>query len=251
MIVLKSEGEIEKIRRASRLVARVLRELRQAAGPGVTTLELDRIAEEMTRAAGAEPAFKGYRGFPNSLCVSLNEVVVHGIPSGRKLRAGDVVSIDFGVRKDGFFGDSAITFPVSEASGEAKKQMKATSEALGLGIEQARAGNRLEDISSAVQSHCERAGYSVVRAFVGHGIGRDLHEAPQVPNYGRRGRGVRLKPGMTLAIEPMVNAGTCEVETLEDGWTVVTKDRRLSVHFEHTIAVTDGEPEVLSRDEKE
>lgn len=246
-IIYKSAAEIEKIRASSRLVAETLRRLVEAIKPGITTLELDRIAEDCVARQGAEAAFKGYRGYPASVCVSINEEVVHGIPSGnRRLEEGDIVSLDFGVLKDGYYGDAALTVPVGEVSNEVERLLSITRESLYLGIEQARPEARLGDISHAIQSHAEHAGYSVVRAFVGHGIGSNLHEAPQIPNFGSPGQGPEIQPGMVLAIEPMVNMGTHEVRILEDQWTVVTADRSLSAHFEHTIAITNNGTEILT-----
>lgn len=247
MVILRQPEEIEKIRASNAIVAETLQALRERVQAGVTTLELDRFSEEMARKRGAKPAFKGYRGYPFSLCVSVNCEVVHGMPSQRVLRDGDIVSLDFGVHYKGYYGDAALTLPVGGVSDEAAKLMRVTEESLYLGIEEAEIGNRLGDISAAVQSHVENAGFSVVRDFVGHGIGRNLHEEPQIPNFGKKGRGVELKAGMVLAIEPMVNAGTYKVTVLENGWTVVTEDRRLSAHFEHSVAVTENGPEILSR----
>lgn len=246
MIILKSREEIEKIRKSNRIVAQVLEKLREIIAPGVTTAELDRVAEEMSRKNSAKPAFKGYRGYPASLCTSINSEVVHGIPSARELREGDIVSLDFGILVDGYYGDSALTVPVKEASPEAMRLIRVTRESLYKGIEEAKAGNRLGDISAAVQEHVEAAGFSVVRDYVGHGIGKSLHEDPQIPNYGTRGRGIALKKGMVLAIEPMVNEGSYGVRVTGDGWTVVTEDGKLSAHFEHTIAISDDGPEILS-----
>lgn len=235
------------MRDAGRIVAGVLQELAKAIKPGVTTGELNRLAEDFILARGARPAFKGLYGFPASICTSVNEQVVHGIPGPRELLNGDIVSIDVGVELNGYFGDGAATFPVGEISPEARKLLAVTEQSLYEGIRFARQGNRLSDISHAIQSYVEKHGFSVVRDYVGHGIGRSMHEEPQVPNFGRPGRGPRLRAGMTLAIEPMVNAGTHEVCVLEDNWTVVTRDARLSAHFEHTVAITDGEPEILTR----
>jgi len=246
MIYLKSPQEIEKIRKSSRLVARALKYLKAFIREGITTEELDRLAEEYIKRHGGIPAFKGYRGYPRSLCVSVNEEVVHGIPGKRRLKEGDIVSLDLGVLMDGYYGDAAITVPVGKVSELAKKLIKVTEEALYRGIEMARPGNRLSDISHAIQTHVEKAGFSVVREFVGHGIGKQLHEEPQVPNFGPPNRGPRLEPGMVLAIEPMVNTGTWEVRILPNGWTVVTADGGLSAHFEHTVAITDNGPEILS-----
>ena len=248
MIVLRTKNEIEKIRLASKIVAEILQRLKEHIRSGVTTWDLDVLSEEMARDRGAVPAFKGYQGYPYSLCASVNEEVVHGMPSKKRvLAAGDIISIDFGVRKDGYFGDAAITVPVGDVSDEARRLCKATEESLYRGIEQAVAGNRLSDISHAVQSHVEERGFSVVRDFVGHGIGEKLHESPQIPNYGPPGRGVRLRPGMVLAIEPMINLGRPEVEVLADRWTAVTIDGKISAHFEHTVAVTETGPDILSR----
>ncbi len=246
MIILKSREEIEKIRKSNRIAAQVLEKLREIIAPGVTTTDLDRVAEEMSRKNSAKPAFKGYRGYPASLCTSINSEVVHGIPSARELREGDIVSLDFGILFDGYYGDSALTVPVKEVSPEAMRLIRVTRESLYKGIEEARAGNRLGDISAAVQEHVEAAGFSVVRDYVGHGIGKSLHEDPQIPNYGTRGRGIVLKKGMVLAIEPMVNEGSYGVRVTGDGWTVVTEDGKLSAHFEHTIAISDDGPEILS-----
>lgn len=248
MVALRSAAEIQRIRDASKIVAEVLEVLKAAVNPGVTTADLDALAEKTTLRLGARPAFKGYLGFPASLCTSVNDRVVHGIPRRDEvLQPGDIIGLDFGVEKDGYYGDSAVTVAVGEASAAARRLMQVTEESLYLGIEQARPGNRISDIGHAVQRHVEAAGYSVVREFVGHGIGTRPHEEPQVPNYGPPGRGLRIKPGMVLALEPMVNEGGHAVEILRDGWTVVTKDRRLSAHFEHTIAVTPEGPEILTR----
>lgn len=246
MIILKSREEIEKIRKSNRIAAQVLEKLREIIAPGVTTTDLDRVAEEMSRKNSAKPAFKGYRGYPASLCTSINSEVVHGIPSAREVREGDIVSLDFGILFDGYYGDSALTVPVKEVSPEAMRLIRVTRESLYKGIEEARVGNRLGDISAAVQEHVEAAGFSVVRDYVGHGIGKSLHEDPQIPNYGTRGRGIVLKKGMVLAIEPMVNEGSYGVRVTGDGWTVVTEDGKLSAHFEHTIAISDDGPEILS-----
>jgi methionyl aminopeptidase len=246
MINIKTPQEIEIMRQNNRLVAQVLQRLREATKPGITTKELDQLAEHSIREAGATPAFKGYRGYPASLCVSVNEEVVHGIPGPRRLREGEIVSLDLGAYRNGYYGDAAITCPVGKVSEEATRIMEVTQQALVKGIEQATQGNRLLDISHAIQSWVESHGFSVVRDFVGHGIGRELHEDPQVPNFGPPHHGPRLRPGMVLAIEPMINIGTWEVKILKDGWTVVTADRSLSAHFEHTIAISDGEPDILS-----
>jgi len=235
------------MRRAGRMVAEVLQLLREKVRPGVTTLELDRLAEQQCTKWKARPAFKGYGGFPFTICASPNEQVVHGFSNRNPLVDGDIISIDFGLIIDGFYGDSAVTIPVGEISKEAADLLKVTEESLHRGIAAALVGGHLSDISNAVQMHVETAGYSVVRDFVGHGIGRQLHEDPQVPNFGVPGRGPKLKPGMTIAIEPMVNAGRAEVKVLSDGWTAVTADGRLSAHFEHTIAITENGPEILTR----
>jgi methionyl aminopeptidase len=246
MIVLKSPREIGIMRRAGRIVAEILERLREETKPGVTTLALDALAERLTRKAGALPAFKGYRDYRHTLCTSVNEQVVHGIPGRRSLRDGDIIGIDFGVIVEGYFGDAAITVPVGDVSEDALRLIETTEESLRAAIANATAGHRLHDIGAAVQALAESRGYSVVREYVGHGIGRELHEAPQVPNFGDPGTGIRLRPGMTLAIEPMINAGARDVETLEDGWTVVTRDRSLSAHFEHTIAITENGTEILT-----
>lgn len=246
MIACRSRSELRRLREANALVGQVLDTLRKAVAPGMTTAELDELAEAGIRAAGALPAFKGYRGYPAAICASVNEEVVHGIPSSRVLRDGDIVSLDMGVLLEGFYGDSAVTVPVGHVSDEARKLMRVTDESLWKAIEVVRPGARVSDIGHAVQRHVEAQGLSVVREFVGHGIGSALHEEPQIPNYGERGRGPRLAEGMVLAIEPMVNAGAACVRVLSDGWTAVTKDGSLSAHFEHTVAVTTDGVEVLS-----
>lgn len=238
MIPLKSEKEIDSIRKAGKVLVKVLKDLESFIKPGVTTDEIDRRAATLIRSYGASPAFKGYKGFPGNICTSVNEVIVHGIPSERVLRSGDIISLDIGVKLDGYFADAAVTFAVGEISDEAKRLVKITQEALYAGIEQVWPGNRLSNISYAIQDLVESNGFSVVRAFVGHGVGLDLHELPEIPNFGTPGKGAQLKPGMVLALEPMANMGTYEVEILKDGWTAVTKDRKLSSHFEHTVAVT-------------
>lgn len=251
MISLKSAREINIMRRANVIVAEILEELRKKVAPGVTTVELDALAEELTYKKGARPAFKGYevagRVFPRSLCVSINDEVVHGIPSERPLREGDLVGLDFGVLYEGFYGDAAVTVGVGRVDQEAERLMRVTEAALYKGIDQLREGNRLGDLSSAIQATVESAGFSVVRAFVGHGIGKRLHEEPPVPNFGEPDRGPRLREGMVLAIEPMVNAGGYEIAIKEDGWTAVTKDGSLAAHFEHSVAITKNGPYVLSR----
>ena len=247
MIVCKSPREIEQMRRANALVADVLAELADMVAPGVTTADLDATAERLVRAAGAEPAFKGYRGYPATLCASVNEEVVHGIPSSnRALAEGDIISLDMGVKLDGFYGDSAVTVAVGHVSEEVQRLLRVTREALQKGIAQVRLGGRVSDIGHAIQEHVEAAGFSVVREFVGHGIGAQLHEEPQIANYGEPGRGPRLAEGMVLAIEPMVNMGRPGVKVLKDGWTAVTRDGSLSAHFEHTVAVTKDGPLVLT-----
>lgn len=246
-IILKSPDEIETMRRAGAVVAEVLEVLKGKVRPGATTLDLEKIAEEETKKRKASPAFKGYRGYPFCLCTSLNHEVVHGMPSRKVLKEGDILSIDYGAFVQGFYGDSAVTVPVGKVSEEAARLVRVTEESLGKAIEAAREGNRLLDISSAVQSHVEPQGFSVVREFVGHGIGRELHEPPQVPNFGIPGRGIRLKAGMVLAIEPMINSGGWAVKVLEDGWTAVTADGKLSAHFEHTVAITPDGPRVLTK----
>ena len=247
MVVLKSPREIEKIRKSNQMVAETLAILESEVKPGINTLYLNDLSERLAREKGAIPAFKGYMGFPYALCASPNNVVVHGFPSKKPLCEGDIVSLDFGILFDGYYGDSAITVAVGKISEAAARLSKTTKESLYKGIEKAVPGNRLSDISHAVQSHAEAAGFSVVRQFVGHGIGSKLHEDPQIPNFGEPGRGVRLKAGMTLAIEPMVNEKGYDVEVLEDGWTTVTKDGCLSAHFEHTIAITEDGPVILSK----
>jgi methionyl aminopeptidase len=247
MIILKSRPEIEKMRKSNAIVAAILEELGKKIRPGVKTIELDRLSEELALKKGARPAFKGYRGYPYSLCTSVNSEVVHGMPSERELKEGDIVSLDFGILNDGYYGDAAVTVPVGEITPGARKLLKITEEALYRGIAEVKAGNRIGDISAAIQGHVEAAGYSVVRDLVGHGIGKSLHEDPQVPNYGSSGRGIELKPGMVFAIEPMVNEGAYRVEILRDGWTVVTADGKLSAHFEHSVAITENGPVILSR----
>ncbi|MEX0593907.1 MAG: type I methionyl aminopeptidase [Balneolaceae bacterium] len=250
MIYLKSLPEINKMREAAQVVSRTLGEIARVIEPGVSTGKLDRIAEEYIASQGARPAFKGYGGesnpFPATLCISVNEEVVHGIPGERILKEGDIVSVDCGVEKDGYFGDHAYTFMVGECEPGARELLKTTLESLYKGIEQAIHGNRMGDLSSAVQEHCESKGFGVVRDLVGHGLGKNLHEDPSVPNYGRPGRGPRLREGMTLAVEPMVTLGSWKVRTLKDGWTVVTSDGSLAAHFEHDIVVREGEAEILS-----
>ncbi len=247
MIVLRSRREIEKLRAANQMVAGVLELLRKKVKPGITTAALDRLAEDAIVSQGARPAFKGYAGFPATLCTSINHEIVHGIPSPRrKLREGDIISIDVGVCLNGYYGDAAITVPVGEVSPAARRLIEVTRTCLDRAIARACPGERLHTLSHSVQEYAESHGFGVVRDFVGHGIGTELHEPPQIPNYGRPGTGLLLKSGMVLAIEPMINQGTWEVEVLSDGWTAVTRDRKLSAHFEHTIAITDDGPEILS-----
>jgi len=247
MIVLKSPEEIAIMRDANQIVAEVHEELKQRAVPGTTTRELDELAERIAVKRKARCAFKGYRGYPKCLCTSLNEVIVHGIPSDRALKEGDILSLDFGVIYKGFCGDAAVTIPIGETSERAENLMQTTKECLEKAIDLMYEGNRLADVSAAIQEHAEKNGYSVVRDFVGHGIGRKLHEDPQVPNYGKPGTGIRLKRGMVLAVEPMVNEGDWGIRILKDGWTAVTKDGSLSAHFEHSVAITDNGPCVLSK----
>jgi len=247
VIVCRSASELERMRDAGRLVAEVLTELAAHVAPGVTTADLDALAEKQIENAGATAAFKGYHGYPATICASINEEVIHGIPSGRRvLNEGDVISIDVGAALGGYYGDSAITLPVGQVSEQAALLLRATEEALYKAIEVVRPGRRISDIGHAVQKHVEAYGFSVVREFVGHGIGQRMHEEPQVPNYGDPGRGPRLAEGMVLAIEPMVNAGKPAVKVLADGWTAVTRDASLSAHFEHTVAVTADGPWILT-----
>ncbi|HXX34882.1 MAG TPA: type I methionyl aminopeptidase [Thermodesulfobacteriota bacterium] len=246
MVIIKSQREIEQLKRSNIVVAEVFEKLKSMIEPGITTKELDQVAEDYILLKGARPAFKGYRGFPATLCISINDEVVHGIPGQRRLKEGDIVSLDAGVNYLGYFGDAAITFPVGEVDPEAKRLLEVTEKALYIGIEKAKVGNRLFDISYAIQSWVESHGFSVVRDFVGHGIGKELHEEPQIPNFGMPHQGPRLGRGMVFALEPMVNEGTYEVKVLSDGWTVVTVDGKRSAHFEHTIAITDDGAEILS-----
>ncbi|HJT38511.1 MAG TPA: type I methionyl aminopeptidase [Actinomycetota bacterium] len=237
---------MDKMRRAGRVVGETLEILKGAVRPGVTTIELDEIAEREIRARGAIPSFKGYRGFPATLCTSINNEIVHGIPAKRALKEGDLIKLDCGAIVEGYHGDSAVTLPVGEVSEDALKLIETTDRSLQAGIAEAKPGNRIHDIGAAVQTTAEGAGFSVVREYVGHGVGRALHEDPPVPNYGKPGTGLRLEPGLVIAIEPMVNVGTFETRLLPDGWTVVTADGALSAHFEHTIAITEHGPEVLT-----
>jgi methionyl aminopeptidase len=246
MIIRKSKDEIAIMRKAGRIVAQVLDVIEKKIKPGVELIELDRLAESTIRKSGARPAFKGYKGFPATICASPNEAVVHGIPGKRRLQEGDIISIDVGAEFKGYFGDMAATYPVGEVSDTAKRLIETTRSSLSKGIEKCVDGCYLYDISNAIQVEAEGAGFSVVREFVGHGIGRQMHEEPQIPNYGKPGRGPKLKTGMVLAIEPMVNVGDCRVEVLEDNWTVVTIDKSLSAHFEHTVAITEDGPEILT-----
>jgi len=247
MIIGKSKKEIEKMRSAGQLVGRVLQELRRMVEPGISTLEIDNAAEKMIREAGALPTFKGYHGFPYSVCASVNEQVVHGFPSKYKLKEGDIFSLDCGVTLEGFVGDTATTVPVGTISEDRARLIEVTEKCLDLAIEQCRPGNRLGDIGWAVQEFAERHGYSVVRDYVGHGIGRQMHEDPQIPNYGKPGQGPKIKAGYVFAVEPMVNMGSQQTKVLADGWTVVTMDGRPSAHVEHTIAITEDGPDVLTR----
>ena len=246
MIYLKTDEEIELLRAANQIVARTLAEVAKVIAPGVTTLKLDTIAEEYIRSQGAVPGFKGYGGFPGKLCVSVNENVVHGIPSNYALREGDIVSVDCGAVKDGYNGDSTYTFCVGEVDEEVKRLLRTTKESLYIGIEHAVEGNRIGDIGHAIQEYCEKRGYGVVREMCGHGVGRKLHEDPDVPNYGRKGTGPLIKNGMVIAIEPMINMGSKNIVIERDGWTTRTKDRKPSAHYEHTIAIHHGKPDILS-----
>jgi methionyl aminopeptidase len=248
MIICKSAAELQKMRRAGILVGQILQEMRALAKPGVSTEDLEQVAEERIREAGARPAFKGYYGYPCVLCTSINSEIVHGIPSAKRvLCEGDILKVDVGVEFEGYYGDTATTIPIGEISPELQQLLRVTEEALHLAVEQVRLGNRLGDVSAAVQQHVEAHGYSVVREFVGHGIGRKLHEDPQVPNYGTFGQGPRLREGMVLAIEPMVNIGSAEARVLDDKWTAVTADGKHSAHFEHTVAVTRDGPWILTQ----
>lgn len=247
MIVLKTVRELTVMREACRISAKALQLIGKAIEPGVTTAELDRMAEKYIRSEGAVPNFKNYHGYPATACISINNEVIHGIPTAkRKINAGDIVSVDLGAMFEGYHGDNAATFACGDVSSEAKRLMDTTRESLYEGIKMARAGGRIGDISSAIQSYVEARGYSVVREYVGHGVGTSLHEAPEVPNFGIAGRGIRLMPGMTLAIEPMINIGGPEVKVMPDGWTVLTKDGSLSAHFEHTVAITSDGPQIMT-----
>jgi methionyl aminopeptidase len=247
MIILKSPEEMKKMEQSCLIVAKTLDYLKDMVKPGITTLDIERLADDYIKSNRAIPAFKGYRGYPATICASVNNEVIHGIPSDRVLEEGDILGIDLGAYKDGFYGDAASTFPVGKIPPDVEKLLRVTEDALYRGIENAREDNRVSDISHAIQEHVESNGFSVVRAFVGHGIGRNLHEEPQIPNFGLPGRGPRLRSGMTLAIEPMVNQGGHEVVVLEDGWTTVTMDGKLSAHFEHTVLVTPDKPRILTK----
>lgn len=246
MIYLKTAEEIELMRHAALLVSKTLGLVGAEIKEGVTLKHLDKIAEEFIRDSKAVPVFKGYNGFPASLCLSMNEAVVHGIPNDTVLKSGDIISVDCGVKKDGFVGDHAYTFCCGEISADVQRLVKITKECLYLGIEQAKVGNRIGDISFAIQQHAEKNGYGVVRELVGHGLGRSLHEKPEVPNYGKRGSGTKIQNGLTIAIEPMINLGKKEVTQLKDGWTIVTTDRKPSAHFEHDVAIVNGKADILS-----
>ncbi len=246
MIYIRSTSEIEKIQESNRINYETLLNLGKYIKPGITTLELDTIAEDYIRSQGGKPAFKGYRGFPSTLCTSINEQVVHGIPSKRKLLDGDIIGIDVGVEKDGYFGDAAFTYSVGSIDEKIEKLMNTTREALYLGIAKAVPGNRLSDIGNTIQTHVENNGFSVVRVLVGHGIGSNLHEEPEIPNFGVAGRGPVIKPGMVFAIEPMVNMGIFKVKTLDDNWTVVTHDNKVSAHYEHSIVIKEDGPYIMA-----
>lgn len=246
MVQIKTAEEIEIMRAAAQIVSRTLGLVAEKIGPGITPLELDKIAFEYIKDEGAEPGFLGFGGFPNSLCISVNEAVVHGIPNDRPLEEGDIVSIDCGSIKDGFYGDHAYSFAIGEVSDEIKKLLRITKESLYLGIEKTIVGNRIGDIGFTIQKFAEKHGYGVVRELVGHGLGKTMHEDPQVPNYGKRGRGKKIVNGMVLAIEPMINLGTKDILMLDDDWTIVTADRKYSAHFEHDVAVVNGKPDILS-----
>lgn len=246
MVKLKTREEIALMRESAQLVSKTLGMLASEIKPGISPLKLDSLAEEFIRDHGAIPGFKGLYGFPNTLCTSLNQQVVHGIPNDQPLESGDIISVDCGALKNGFYGDQAYTFMIGEVGEDIRQLIQVTKECLVKGIEQAKAGNRIGDIGFAIQQHAENHGYGVVRELVGHGIGRKMHEAPEVPNFGKRGRGAKLKNGMTLAIEPMINLGTKHVKQMNDGWTIVTADARPSAHFEHDVAIVNGQPEILT-----
>ena len=247
MILIKSDSEIERMRKANELVMQILEILKNMIKPGLNIQDLERRAEELSEKNGAIPAFKGYRGYPAALCVSLNEVIIHGIPKRRILEEGDIVGIDFGILLNGFYGDAAMTIPVGKVGKKATELLKVTEEALYKGIKEVKPGKRIGDISNAIQLHVEKSGFSVIREFTGHGIGKQLHEEPSIPNYGTPGMGIIVEKGMTFALEPMVSSGSYEIEILSDGWTAVTRDRSLSAHFEHTIAVREKGAEILTR----
>lgn len=247
MIIIKTQDEVEKIARACKIVAEILNDLKEIVKPGITTKDIEIFVDKTIAEKGAVAAFRGYRNYPSSVCTSVNDQVVHGIPSGQRLKEGDILSVDLGVYLDGFYGDGAVTLPVGRISPRAERLIRVTEEALYIGIEKARPGNRVSDISGSIQRYVESHGYSVVRTFVGHGIGRSLHEEPQIPNFGTPGQGPRLREGMTLAIEPMVNEGTYDVRILDDGWTAVTADGKLSAHYEHTVAVTRNGARILTK----
>ncbi len=247
MIIIKTQDEVEKIARACKIVAEILNALKEIVKPGITTKDIEVFVDKTIADRGAVAAFRGYRNYPSSVCTSVNDQVVHGIPSGLRLKEGDILSVDLGIYLEGFYGDGAVTFPVGRISPSAERLLRVTEEALYIGIEKARPGNRVSDISSSIQRYVESHGYSVVRTFVGHGIGRSLHEEPQVPNFGAPGQGPRLREGMTLAIEPMVNEGTYEVRILDDGWTAVTADGKLSAHYEHTVVITRNGARILTK----
>jgi methionyl aminopeptidase len=246
MIPLKSERDLEMLRKSGKILANAMQRLKEFIKVGVSTIEIDRLAEDLVRKQDAAPAFKGYRGFPANICTSINEEIVHGIPSERILRDGDIISLDLGVEYQGYFSDAAITLGVGRVGSKTKKLLEVTKQALARGIKQARVNNNLSDISCAIQSYAEKYGFSVVRQFVGHGIGYHLHEEPEIPNFGRPHEGAQLKSGMVFAIEPMVNMGTWECVILDNGWTAVTKDGLASAHFEHTVAITENGPEILT-----
>lgn len=246
MIPLKSREDLEMMRKSGEILARIMRKIKEFVSEGISTIEIDRLAEELIRKENAKPAFKGYKGFPATICTSINEQVVHGIPSERKLKEGDIISLDLGLNYRDYFSDIAVTLAVGKISAKARKLIETTKNALCEGIKQARIDNHLSDISYAIQNCVEKNGFSVVRQFVGHGIGKSLHEEPEIPNFGRPDKGTLLRAGMVLAIEPMVNQGSWECEILDDGWTAVTKDGLLSAHFEHTVAITDKGPEILT-----
>lgn len=250
-MIIYCEEEISSIRKSNQIVAKILAELKGMIAPGVQTKELDEYAEARVKEMNAVPAFKGYRGYPATLCTSVNEEIVHGIPSSRRLREGDIISLDFGVQYEGYYGDAAVTYPVGEITPKAKKLVKVAEETFFKGLEQVKPGKRISDISFAIQSYTESQGFSVIRAFVGHGIGLSLHEEPQIPNFGSPGRGPKLKSGMVLAIEPMIAMGDWDVEILDDNWTAITRDRSLSAHYEHTVAMTEKGPEILSMSDVE